>query len=170
MPSMKSVIMSHNAKVLKIPEPQNPRACNCNNAENCPLEGNCLIESIVYDATVQSAGNEDERTYYGTVEGPFKGRVNTHRTSFRHRKYEKSTKLSEYVWCLKDNDTPSTIKWSVAKKSHPYTCGTRKCDLCLSEKLLIAQGNPAKLLNKRDELISKCRHRNKFTLTNFKNR
>ena len=40
----------------------------------------------------------------------------------------------------------------------------RKCDLCLSEKLLIARANPAGLLNNRDELVPKCRHMNKFTL------
>ena len=55
-------------------------------------------------------------------------------------------------------------------KAHPYICGTRKCDLCLCEKLLIARANSACLLNKRDELISNCRHINKFTLKCFKNR
>ena len=55
-------------------------------------------------------------------------------------------------------------------KAHSYICGTRKCDLCLCEKLLIARANLACLLNKRDELISKCRHINKFTLKCFKNR
>ena len=49
-------------------------------------------------------------------------------------------------------------------KVHPYICGMRKCDLCLREKLLIARANSASLLNKRDELISKCRHINKFTM------
>ena len=55
-------------------------------------------------------------------------------------------------------------------KGNPYICGMRKCDLCLCEKLLIARANSACLLNKRDELISKCRHMNKFTLKRFKNR
>ena len=39
-----------------------------------------------------------------------------------------------------------------------------KCDLCLCEKLLIPRVNSACLLNKRDELVSKCCHMNKFTL------
>ena len=55
-------------------------------------------------------------------------------------------------------------------KSHKYVCGSRKCDLCICEKLLIARGDPYVLLNKRDELVSKCRHRNKFTLKCFKDR
>ena len=40
----------------------------------------------------------------------------------------------------------------------------------LCEKLLIARANSATLLNKRDELVSRCRHMNKFTLKCFKNR
>ena len=39
-----------------------------------------------------------------------------------------------------------------------------KCDLCLREKLLIARANSESLLNKRDGLVSKCRHMNKLTL------
>ena len=55
-------------------------------------------------------------------------------------------------------------------KAHPYICGTRKCDLCLCEKLLIARANSPSLLNKQDELVSKCCHMNKFILKCFKNR
>ena len=55
-------------------------------------------------------------------------------------------------------------------KAHPYNCGTRKCDLCLCEKLMIARANLTSLLNKRDELVSKCRQMNKFTLKYFQNR
>ena len=55
-------------------------------------------------------------------------------------------------------------------KEHPYLCGTRRCDLCLCEKLKIATANSASLLNKRDERVSKCRYMNKFTLKCFKNR
>ena len=40
----------------------------------------------------------------------------------------------------------------------------------ICEKLLIARVDPNVLLNKRDELVSKCRHRNKFTLKCFKGR
>ena len=43
-----------------------------------------------------------------------------------------------------------------------------KCDLCLTEKMIIARSDPKKLLNKRTELICKCRHRNKFLLSNIK--
>ena len=62
------------------------------------------------------------------------------------------------------------INWNIAMKSQKYVCGSRKCDLCICEKLLISRADPNILLNKRDELVSKCRHRNKFTLKCFKDR
>ena len=41
-------------------------------------------------------------------------------------------------------------------------------DLCLTEKLLIAKADRRKLFNKKSEIMSKCRHRNKFTLKRFR--
>ena len=55
-------------------------------------------------------------------------------------------------------------------KSQKYVCGSRKCDLCICEKLLIATADPNVLFNKRDELDSKCWNRNKFTLKCVKDR
>ena len=62
------------------------------------------------------------------------------------------------------------INWNIAMKSQKYVCGSRKCDLCICEKLLISRADPNVLLNKRDKLVSKCRHRNQFTLKCFKDR
>ena len=55
-------------------------------------------------------------------------------------------------------------------KAHPNICGTRKCDLCLCDKLMMARANSASLLNKHDEFVSELFHMNKFTLKCFKNR
>ena len=52
------------------------------------------------------------------------------------------------------------------KEAAPYRCGARKCSLCFAEKLQIIKAKPEGLLNKRSELISKCRHKNKFLLKN----
>jgi len=41
----------------------------------------------------------------------------------------------------------------------------KTCNLCLTEKLHInKQSNDPNLLNSRDELLTKCRHKNKFKL------
>ena len=58
----------------------------------------------------------------------------------------------------------------IAMKAHPCICGTRKCDLCLCEKLLLTRAKPASLLNKWDEVVSKCCNMNNFTLKSLKNR
>ena len=92
---------------------------------------------------------------------------NNHTKSFRDVEYKSSTELSKYIWSL--NGRPYTIKWSIAARSSPYRCGSRSCSLCLMEKLMILKdSDPDSLLNKRDELISKCRHRNKYCLKNLK--
>ena len=46
----------------------------------------------------------------------------------------------------------------------PYKCGKRRCDLCLIEKYFIVRADQEHLLNKRTEIISKCRHRNKYLM------
>ena len=78
--------------------------------------------------------------------------------------------MSKYVWELKEKYINYFINWNIAMKSQKYVFGSRKCDLCICERLLFSRADPNVLLNKRDELLSKCRHRNKFTLKCFKDR
>ena len=90
--------------------------------------------------------------------------------SFRNKSGEKNTELSKCVWELKEKYINYFINWDIAMKVQKYVCGFGKCDLCICEKLLIARANPNVLLNKHDDLVSKCRHRNKFTLKSFEDR
>ena len=57
------------------------------------------------------------------------------------------------------------IKWSIIAKASSYKKVNRACDLCLTEKMHIAQifNNPS-YLNKRSEIALRCRHRTKFLL------
>ena len=97
----------------------------------------------------------------------FKFRYNNHTKSF-NRYYEHDTELSKYIWKLKDLGKAFILKWSIAAYASPCRCGTRHCDLCITEKYIIARADQKRLLNKRTEFISKCRHRNKFLLRNVK--
>ena len=45
-----------------------------------------------------------------------------------------------------------------------YTPKWKRCSSCQYEKLEIALHKEDNLLNKRSEVISKCRHRNKYKL------
>ena len=53
-------------------------------------------------------------------------------------------------------------------KAMPYKCGSRKCDLCLAEKVILAWFKGVDLLNKQNELLSKYQHRDKFTIADIK--
>ena len=167
MPNMKKIIDNHNKKILNDKNSEKvEKSCNCKNRDKCPLDGKCLSQCIIYKATVETGNNN--KFYLGCCEGPFKSRFANHTKSFKHKLYAKETELSKYIWTLKEKNVNFDLKWEIAAKSAPYNCGTRKCDLCLTEKLLISRADPAKMLNARAEIISKCRHRNKYILQNFK--
>ena len=165
MQNMGNVITKHNNKLLFQSFEQSTRMGNCRDKASCPMDGNCLQKCFVYQAQVGSGNSR--RYYLGTSEDEFKTRYNNHIMSFHNKGYKMETELSKYVWKLKDREKDFTIKWSVAAKASPYICGSKHCDLCLTEKLLIAKADPRTLLNKRSEIVSKCRHRNKFTLKRF---
>ena len=104
----------------------------------------------------------------GTLEFEFKedsrnGRVSdNHKISLKYRKHSHSTCLSKYIRELKDKGTDHEIKWSILKRAKPYSGKPSRCNLCLAEKLCILTADKSVLLNKRSELITKCRHENKL--------
>ena len=163
--NISNIIKQHNATVLATSTTPK-RLCNCRNKDTCPLDGCCLKQCFIYKAEVHV--DNDYKIYYGAVEGDFKFRYNNHTNSFRNRYYEHATELSKYIWKLKDLGKAFILKWSIAAYASPYRCGTRRCDLCITEKYIIARADQKRLLNKRTEFISKCRHRNKFLLKNVK--
>ena len=59
------------------------------------------------------------------------------------------------------------MHWSVTDHAKQYWNGSKRCNLCLTEKYHILT-SPVNLINKRPELISKCRHENKLQLLNYK--
>ena len=96
------------------------------------------------------------KEYFGTAEGKFKMRYNNLTMSFRHKKRVNDTELPKYLWKLKEENADYNLQWSIKAYASPYKCGTRKCDLYLTEKMIIARSVRNKLLNKRTELVSKC--------------
>ena len=48
MKNMKNLIKQHNTRVLENQEHSEKRSCNCGVKDNCPLDGKCLHECIVY--------------------------------------------------------------------------------------------------------------------------
>ena len=160
--NMKSVISSHNKRVLNEIIDNPNRDCNCIRKEKCPLNEHCLQKAIVYNAKVTV--DEEINNYIGCTENTFKTRYGNHKSSFCNQSKINDTCLSKYVWSTKGKDKAYDIKWSILQHATPYRCGGRTCDLCLTEKLLILQSETSSLINKKSEILSKCRHKNKYKL------
>ena len=161
------IINKHNKQVTTAnPATPKEQTCNCQNQEECPLDNHCLSNNVIYKAQVTTSDDIIGKCYIGLTEGTFKQRCMQHKLSFRNRKYGDSTELSKHIWSLKDSKKDYDIKWSIIAKARPYNNISRKCDLCVTEKLYIIKANSHTLLNKRSEFISKCRHENKYYLKN----
>ena len=168
MDNMKKIINSHNKYVASKKDQVNQNLCNCRNPDNCPLDNKCLTSKIVYSAEIITDDQQLSKFYLGICETEFKTRFNNHKKSFRHRENEKDTELSKYIWELKDKHTEYQIRWSIARKSSGYNPVTKSCNLCLLEKLLLCNfSDKSRLINKRLDLVSKCRHENKYMLKNY---
>ena len=165
--NMSQIIKGHNNKILAEKKEEVAR-CSCRNKSQCPLNGSCEIKSVMYNCDVKTE-SIPKKSYIGITEGPWKERHNTHQHSFRNEKRKNDTALSKYIWDVNSKNENPELKWSIIKKIPAYSNITKKCALCLHEKLTIVTHNNEKvLLNKNNELISKCRHENKFLLKNYK--
>ena len=51
---------------------------------DCPLNGQCLTKSVIYQATVTTEDDGSKETYIGLTKNVFKERFNGHKMTFRH--------------------------------------------------------------------------------------
>ena len=167
MPAMKSIISSHNKKILSLNEVEAEPGCNCQKGvKTCPLDGKCQTKSLVYKAEV---AREDgvEKEYLGQTNITFKLRWNNHKSECKLPHKEKATCLSKYVWYLKRKEINFTINWSVASVASPYSRETGRCQLCTMERTLIALQDRDRGLNRRGEVMTRCWHKDIHLLTNW---
>ena len=138
LPNMASIIAKNNSRVLNTIVDQIPadETCNCRNKTECPLPGKCQIESVIYQASVNTATGEE--TYIGLTANSFKARWGGHKSSFKAETRKKETTLSKYIWELKKEDVPYTISWKILARAQPFSPVTGVCQLCTREKYLIA--------------------------------
>ena len=170
MKNIKTIIDTHNKKLLAIPnQPVDnappTRICNCRVRSACPLDGECLTTSIVYQATVTTTNKTE--TYIGSTATDFKARLYNHSASFKHSSKRTSTELSKYIWSLKHSNTSYNIKWNIVQRAKACSSGMSRCGLCLAEKYYIIFQPAKATLNNRNALVSSCRHHAKFILCNY---
>lgn len=166
MPNMDATISAHNKKVSSPPTTSNP-GCNCRGGPaNCMLGGQCQTTSLVYRCTVSAPGR-DSKHYIGLTANTFKERYGSHKSSFTHEKNAHKTTLSTYIWKVRSEGATPSLSWSIVKQAPAYTKETGTCQLCLHEKTSILLADQQHSLNKRNEIISKCRHRDKWLLSKW---
>ena len=168
MPNVKKAISRHNQKIQsdQMQETEPEPGCNCTGkCGPCPLDGNCLVDKVVYRASV-TENNGKTSTYTGLTANRFKDRFYGHRSSMENRNPDNQTTLSTHVWGLKDRNINYGIKWNIIDRANDFNPVTRKCRLCLKEKYYIIFQPEGATLNHRSELFSTCRHRLRLTLAN----
>ena len=98
MNNVKSIITSHNTRIIRKSQPQDISAenCNCRNKHTCPLQNKCMSKDIVYKATILTGNTQDTKHYIGMTSNTFKERYRNHIKSFTHKKYSNETELSKH--------------------------------------------------------------------------
>ena len=167
---MPQIIKEHNKKIVQ-KETQETLECNSRVETDCLLSGDCRKESVIYECTTTTCNSK--KVYLGLTEGKLKKqRYYDYVKSFKNEFYANSTTLSSYVWEIKKRkDVTLALIWEVLQTAKAYSNITKRCSLCLHEKLaVITYPYPDELLNllnRRSELVTKCRHEDKFLLKKF---
>ena len=116
MPNFENIIKSHNSNIINSTTAQESDTCNFCTRENCPLPRKCTNKNIVYQCN-----GINLRKQIGLISNTFKTRHSLHKISFTNKEKRNSTKLSKYIWKLKDNNTAYRIECQKLSKTKPYT-------------------------------------------------
>ena len=95
MENMANIIKGHSNKLTNTKIRQQ-LACSCRVKSDCPLNGDCRKESIVYKCTACTI-RLLKKVYLGLTEGEFKTCYCNHAKSFRTKRYPNGSTLSSYV-------------------------------------------------------------------------
>ena len=171
MPNMAQAVSRHNVKILQDNQlqPAQLPGCNCQGGPgNCPVQGRCKTDCVVYRATVTETMSGKLETYTGVTGNTFKKRWYGHKSDMRNPANRQSSKLSDHIWNLKDENKTFEIDWRLIDRSTSFNPITRKCRICLKEKYQIMYNRDGSTLNKRQEIFNSCRHRTQKLLVNVK--
>ena len=152
-----SRISMHNSKIMT-PRADSQGGCNCRKIEDCPVEGQCLKEGVVYQATVEQESGQTE-TYIGMNANSFKTRWRNHTASVRNKNLCNSTVLAKHVWEIKERGEGYSLSWKIVARASAYNHVTSTCRLCLRENFFIVFKPEMSSLNSRNEIAGHCPHK-----------
>ena len=160
-PNLARKISAHNSKILNPPtdgsQGASKKECNCRKFV-CPVEGKCLQEGVVYQATIKR-GDGQKDTYIGLTANSFKDRWRNHRSNFKTRNPKNATALSKHIWKLEDQNIQHEVSWAIVSRANPFNHVTGVCNLCTREKYFIIFKPEMATLNQRDEIAGPCLHK-----------
>ena len=93
---------------------------------------------------------------------PLKKRFSNYKKSLNLNECKTEIDLSNEIWRIRNSGDHPKVTWELAKKYVPYNPQTKRRLLCLNEKLENAAHKEQNLLNKRNGIVSKCRHQLKY--------
>ena len=162
MPNFQKIVTGINrSKIDPDSLPKHDLSCSCRYPV-CPLNGQCNVMDIVYQADVLDKGSNEKFTYIGMTSENFRKRYAKHKQSFQNIKYKGETTLSKKIWEIKEISDPCPdVTFKILKNSKSYRPGDRFCKLCTDEKIEILLSDHEGLLNSRREMYCKCRHKEK---------
>jgi uncharacterized protein (UPF0335 family) len=166
LPNIKSMLDAHNRSIIGInsgnTSDANNRSCNCRRANDCPLDGRCLTKNVIYRADVSTPSDPSKsKVYIGSTTRAFKVRYTEHKADFNNAS-GRSTKLSRYIWSLKEQKQKYNIKWQIINTSNQSVPNLKFCTLCNLERFEIARATKGNLLNSRNELVTQCLHNSRL--------
>ena len=168
MPNLDAKMTNHNKFKAILANPSranNDEINNCMNKSECPLDGHCLTNNVIYQATV--VADKSTVTYIGLTENHFKTRYRNHLASFKDKSKKNATHLSRHIWTLKENNLNYDLKWRILARANSYSNTNKRCNLCIAEKYFIICKPQLCSLNSRNKLVNTCHHARKCCLTNI---
>ena len=156
----------HRKKYLYLSPTIGRRTCNCINMLQCPLDQKCLSNNISYPAKIAPLyENSKFKISYCVCETTFKLQYRNHNKSFNHRKRKLDTELSSKFWKINYNKRNTNITWDTLDRAQAYNTSSKRCLICLNEKLKTILHKYNNMSKKRTEILNRCRRRNKFAVT-----
>ena len=190
MPNMKKIITGHNRK-LSDPE-EEIKLKDCDRKGNCrdecfEVNEKCQSRCCIYQASLQYETPHSsipalkiptKKIYTGLSRNTLRERFNHHHWTFTNERNNpfnppaernvklQNTSLSAHIWKLKSKGIEFDTEWKIIRQAPVYNKESGRCNLCLEEKTSIMYADKKKSLNKRTEIMQKCRHREDHLLKN----
>ena len=130
--NIQKIISSHNQKVIRSSETSVDKPlCNCRSKPNCPLEGKCLVDNLVYQAEVVT--EKETQTYVGLASTTYKLRYGNQKESFNNEGSKTNSTLSEHIWDLKNKVVNYKSKFKIIGRAQPFSPIFGQFNLCRLE-------------------------------------